>query len=117
MAAPTAREGWLPLESAKRPLYAGVDVGGTNIKAGLVDDLGRTLAFHTEPTRADQGPEDAAARMGRAVHTLAGLAGVAIDDIARVGLGTPGPQDLVAGTILRTASRSATAWPCTPAAR
>ncbi|NBX30914.1 ROK family protein, partial [bacterium] len=82
-AAPTARAGWLPLASARRPLYAGVDLGGTNIKAGLVDDLGRTLAFHTEPTRADQGPEDAAARMGRAVHTLAGLAGVAIDDVAR----------------------------------
>ena len=84
-----------------RPLYAGVDLGGTNIKAGLVDDRGRTLAFHTEPTHVDRGPEDAAARMGRAVHTLAGLAGIAIDDVARVGLGTPGPQDLAAGTILR----------------
>ena len=100
-AAPAARAGWLPLARAEWPLYAGIDLGGTNIKAGLVDDRGRTLAFHTEPTRVDQGPEDAAARMGRAVHTLAGLAGVAIDDVARVGLGTPGPHDLAAGVILR----------------
>ena len=99
--AATDRARWLPLADAVRPLYAGVDLGGTNIKAALVDDRGRMLAFHTEPTHADRGPEDAAARMGRAVHTLAGVAGVAIDDVARVGLGTPGPQDLAAGVILR----------------
>ena len=72
----TDRARWLPLADAVRPLYAGVDLGGTNIKAALVDDLGRMLAFHTEPTHADRGPEDAAARMGRAVHMLAGVAGI-----------------------------------------
>lgn len=97
----TDRARWLPLADAVRPLYAGVDLGGTNIKAALVDDLGRMLAFHTEPTHADRGPEDAAARMGRAVHMLAGVAGITIDDVARVGLGTPGPQDLASGVILR----------------
>lgn len=97
----TDRTGWLPLSSAVRPFYAGIDLGGTNIKAGLVDGVGRTLAFHTEPTHVARGPEDAAARMGRAVHALAALAGIALDDVARVGLGTPGPQDLSAGIILR----------------
>ena len=95
------RGGWLPAAEATRPLYAGIDLGGTNIKAGLVDDLGRTLAFHTEPTRADRGPEDAASRMGRAVHTLAGLAGIDTSEIARVGLGSPGPLDIPAGRIVR----------------
>lgn len=91
----------LPIAAATRPLYAGVDLGGTNIKAALVDDAGRTVAFHTEPTHAARGPEDAAARMGRAVHTLASLAGIATADIARVGLGSPGPLDLPKGTIVR----------------
>ena len=91
----------LPLTEASLPLYAGVDLGGTNIKAALVDDLGRLVAFHTEPTHASRGPEDAAARMGRAVHTLASLAGIATPDIARVGLGSPGPLDLGKGTIVR----------------
>ena len=91
----------LPLSRAQQPLYAGVDLGGTNIKAGLIDDLGRTVAFHTEPTQAARGPEDAAARMGRAVHTLCGQAGIGIDDVARVGLGTPGPQDISSGVILK----------------
>lgn len=91
----------LPLSQARLPLYAGVDLGGTNIKAALVDDGGRIVAFHTEPTHADRGPEDTAARMGRMVHALAHLVGIATSDIAGVGLGTPGPQNLETGVILR----------------
>ena len=92
---------FLPLAEASRPLYAGVDLGGTNIKAALVDDLGRLLAFHTEQTHPDRGAEDAAARMGEAVHVLARQAGVPTAGIAAVGLGSPGPLDLQAGTIVR----------------
>jgi glucokinase len=90
-----------PLAAATPPWYAGIDLGGTNIKAALVDDGGRLVAFHTEPTHADRGPEDAAARMGLAVHTLARQAGLASADIAGIGLGTPGPHDLSRGLILR----------------
>jgi glucokinase len=91
----------LSLAEAQRPLYAGVDLGGTNIKAALVDDLGRVVAFHTEQTHADRGPEDAAARMGAAVHVLARQTGIATADVAAVGVGSPGPLDLAAGTIVR----------------
>lgn len=90
----------LPLGEATWPLYAGIDLGGTNIKAALVDDLGRIVAFHTEPTHAERGPEDTAGRMGGAVHALARQAGIASADVARVGLGTPGPQDIPAGILL-----------------
>jgi glucokinase len=91
----------LPLAEARRPLYAGVDLGGTNIKAALVDDEGRLIVFHTEKTHVDRGPEDAAARMGQSVHALAHQAGIATADITAVGLGSPGPLDLPAGTIVR----------------
>ncbi len=91
----------LPLSEACRPLYAGVDLGGTNIKAALVDDSGQMVAFHTEQTHVERGPEDAAARMGEAVHRVARLAGIATADIAGVGLGSPGPLDIPAGTIVR----------------
>jgi glucokinase len=89
------------LAEAALPLYAGVDLGGTNIKSALVDDRGRLVAFRTEPTHAGRGPEDAAARMGRSVHALAADAGIAPGDVARVGLGSPGPLDIPAGTIVR----------------
>ncbi|MFM7205185.1 MAG: ROK family protein [Planctomycetaceae bacterium] len=91
----------LPLAEATLPLYAGVDLGGTNIKAALVDDRGRVVAFHTEPTHVSRGPEDGALRMGRAVHALAAAAGIATHDIARVGLGSPGPLDIPRGLIIR----------------
>ena len=92
----------VPLAAATPPFYAGVDLGGTNIKAALVDDAGRLLAFHTEPTHAARGPEDTAARMGAAVHTLARQVGLVSTDIARVGLGTPGPHDLPRGLIVQS---------------
>lgn len=95
------RVDWIPASKATAPLFAGVDLGGTNIKVGLVDDEGRTLAFHTEPTRVANGPDDVCRRMGAAVLTVARMAGVEPTAIARVGLGTPGPQDLRAGTIIR----------------
>ena len=66
----------LPVIEAQRPLYVGLDLGGTNIKAALVDNGGRLVAFHTEPTQAERGPEDAAARMGEAVGVLAHQAGI-----------------------------------------
>lgn len=96
----TAGRTLLPLADAKPPLYAGVDLGGTNIKAALVDDLGRMLAYHTEPTHAARGPEDAAARMGAAVRVVAAAAGSEPTEVAHVGLGSPGPLDLVAGAII-----------------
>jgi glucokinase len=86
---------------ARLPLYAGLDLGGTNIKAALVDDSGRLVAFHTEKTHAERGPEDAAGRLGGAVAILAAAAGAAAAEIAAVGLGSPGPLDLAAGTIVR----------------
>jgi glucokinase len=95
------RSSLLPLSAVTLPLYAGVDLGGTNIKAALVDDAGRLVAFHTEPTHASRGPEDAAARMGRAVHTLAAAVDIATADIAAVGLGSPGPLDIPVGAIVR----------------
>jgi len=96
----TAQRSLVAAADARQPLFAGLDLGGTNIKAALVDSAGAMLAFHTEPTAVGRGPEDAALRMGRAVGILAAQAGVSTETIARVGLGTPGPQDLPAGLIL-----------------
>ena len=95
------RSDLLPLARATPPLYAGVDLGGTNIKSALVDDRGRLVAFRSESTLATRGPEDAAERMGRGVHALAADAGIAVADVARVGVGSPGPLDIPAGTIVR----------------
>jgi glucokinase len=85
----------------KKPFFVGIDVGGTNIKLGLVDDTGQTLAYHTMPTAQEKGPEDACERMGAAVRRMIGEAGVSPGDVARAGLATPGPMDIPKGMLLR----------------
>ena len=83
------------------PLFVGIDLGGTNIKAALVDDSGQLVAFHTEPTNVTHGPDDAAVRMGQSVGLLADCVGRDRSEISAVGLGTPGPQNLSTGVLLK----------------
>ena len=93
------RSTWLSAAKATRPLFVGLDLGGTNMKAGIVDDAGRTVAYHSEPSHVDRGPDDVARRLGGMVATLCESAGLTSSDIAAVGLGTPGPQNLQTGVL------------------
>ncbi len=91
----------VPLNDAKRPLFLGVDVGGTNIKIGLVDDAGSTLAFGSIETAEERGPQDAVDRIAREASRLTASLGLALSDVVAVGLGTPGTMDIPAGMILQ----------------
>lgn len=82
------------------PIYAGVDIGGTNIKIGLVDDDAQTVAYESIPTEAARGPKDAASRVNESLNQLAAGAGLTMADLAAVGLASPGPMDLKTGTLL-----------------
>ena len=82
------------------PLFVGVDVGGTNIKIGVVDDNGDRLAYTKFPTQADQPPEGSIERIESVVQELLDGAGLKKEDVAAVGLGTPGPMDIARGMIL-----------------
>jgi glucokinase len=90
----------LTAASARRPLFVGVDVGGTNIKIGIVDDFGRPVAYRSISTEEDRGPADAAGRIGAAVRKLAAESSLEEGAIARVGLATPGPMDIPNGMLL-----------------
>jgi glucokinase len=86
--------------NAKPPFFAGVDLGGTNIKVGLVDDLGRPMSWISIPTDPHTGPEDAARRMGQAVVDAIKQCGCEQSRVARAGLGSPGTMDIPAGKLL-----------------
>ena len=90
---------WTSASEASSPFFIGLDLGGTNIKAGMVDDAGRTIAYQSEPSHVDRGPEDVARRLGAMVDSLCNLAGIKGGAIAGVGLGTPGPQNLQTGVL------------------
>ena len=83
----------------------GIDIGGTNVVVGTVSRDGSLLhGLHKEPTRPEEGPDCAVAR-------LVGLAHQSIEDtraedseavILGVGIGSPGPLDRVTGRVLMT---------------
>ncbi len=98
--------------NARSPFFVGIDVGGTNIKIGLVDDLGRTLAYLAVPTEQEKGAEDAARRMGEGTRQVIRQAGVARSDVVYAGLATPGPMDIPNGMLLDPGNLQA--WHNTP---
>lgn len=84
----------------RAPFYLGIDLGGTNIKSGVVDDSGRVLASMSRPTEVDEGPEAGIDHLAEAGQNALKEAGLAWDAIAGVGLGSPGTMDLEAGLLL-----------------
>lgn len=80
-------------------LAIGIDVGGTNIKGGIVDANGAIVHRHEIPTRADRGP---AAVMDDLAKLVAHLRGGR--EVVGVGLATPGPLDLRRGCIVHAAN-------------
>jgi glucokinase len=91
---------FISLAEAVRPLFAGFDVGGTNIKIGVVDDQGRSLAYTSVITDEEHGPGDAAKRMADGLSKLISKHGIDKCEIVRAGLATPGPMDIPAGMLL-----------------
>jgi glucokinase len=87
-------------EEAIGPFFIGVDVGGTSIKIGVVDDLGRTLAYTSFPTEGEKDTADAIRRITSVVQHLLSSSRLASSEVAAVGLGTPGPMDIKRGYIL-----------------
>ncbi|MFN0016915.1 MAG: ROK family protein [Pirellulaceae bacterium] len=96
----TPQEAIISPQEAQRPLFLGVDVGGTNIKLGVVDDEGRVVAKTQIPTEEQAGPPDAVKRARQAVDELLGELGFTMKDLAAIGLATPGTMDIPAGLIV-----------------
>ena len=90
----------IPVSAATFPLFVGVDVGGTNIKVGIVDDQGRTIGRTSIRSESHDGPDAAMARVGEALDGLLRELGVSSDQVAAVGLGSPGMMDIPRGLLL-----------------
>jgi glucokinase len=82
------------------PLYVGLDVGGTSMKAGVVDDQGTPLSGVSLPTEAHLGQEHGLRRMCETIRAAMKAASVGIDEIAAIGVATPGLMDIPAGVII-----------------
>lgn len=80
--------------------YVGIDLGGTNLKLGLVSASGHMVERLSSPTEAARGPDHVLGRMAEAVRDICKLAGIPLTDVAAVGVGAPGPLDTKAGKVV-----------------
>lgn len=88
------------VDDATAPFFAGVDVGGTTIKIGLVDSVGHTLAFEEIPTNEPAGPKAAMTAVVAAIDKIAHSIKIDRTELKGIGLGTPGPQDIPNGILI-----------------
>lgn len=74
-------------------VVAGVDLGGTAINYTFVDGRGRWLidGLCEHPARAKEGPDVCLRQIADGLDIAATRAGIRLDDVAAVGLDTPGP--------------------------
>jgi glucokinase len=84
----------------KKPFYLGIDLGGTNIKAGVVDDSGKPVSQVSLLTEADKGPMLGLSNLEKAGRWAVNESGLEWSEIASVGLGSPGPMDLRTGCLI-----------------
>lgn len=91
---------FVPVAEASPPFFVGVDVGGTNIKIGVVDDLGQPLGWKSIATEVERGPQAALARVRAALDNVLEQAELKRASVVRVGLGTPGTMDIARGILL-----------------
>jgi glucokinase len=83
-----------------RPLAIGVDLGGTNARAAVVDPAsGEIVSAHKEPLR-DRSPARVVEVVSRAVHQAAGAAAIPVAAAGGVGVGVAGQCLGATGVVL-----------------
>lgn len=71
--------------------FVGVDIGGTNVEMGILNELGEILIKKSIKTDSKKGAEDTFGRIWTAINSLITELGITKDDIKSIGMGIPGP--------------------------
>lgn len=71
--------------------FVGVDIGGTNVEMGILNELGEILIKKSIKTDSKKGAEDTFGRIWTAISSLIAELGITKDDIKSIGMGIPGP--------------------------
>jgi glucokinase len=82
-------------------IYGGIDLGGTKIQAAIVDEESdhKVLGAKRDQTPLKGGPKAIAARMAGVLGEAAEEAGIAVKELAGVGVGSPGLVNDDKGTV------------------
>ncbi len=80
--------------------YIGIDLGGTNIAVGLVDEDKNIIRKESIPTNAGRSAEEIICDMARLSKKIVSDAELNLKDIKWVGIGCPGSVDRENGVVL-----------------
>ena len=81
-------------------LYLGIDLGGTKIAAGVVDDDGRVLSKAETPTLAERPYQEIVKDMAACCDRALSQAGKSVYDVGGIGIGIPGVADNKTGRVI-----------------
>ena len=84
----------------KKKYYVGIDLGGTFIKGGIVNELGDIVYSDKVPTEADQGGDRVAMNIAMLTETLIKQMKISKKDVVGIGMGVPGMIDSKAGNVI-----------------
>ena len=82
-----------------RPIL-GIDLGGTKIGTGLVDQDGTVLCSDYQPTLGHEGPQAVIQRIFAGAERVLDQAGLAQHGVSSIGIGAPGPLDIPHGLLV-----------------
>jgi glucokinase len=82
-------------------LFIGVDLGGTNVRSGLVDEEGNVLFRDRRKALARESAEAPVKQIVDSMTEVVRQGGVSFCDIAGIGIGSPGPLSAKKGMILK----------------
>ena len=85
-------------------IYAGIDLGGTTIKAALVTENGEILCKKSIPTGAERNNREIIEDMASLVKELVEDQGYTFEDIHSVGIGCPGAINPADGIVYFSAN-------------
>jgi len=80
----------------KKPGFIGIDLGGTNVRVGLINDDGEILHSITKPIRAQDGPTKGIQKIVSIIDAILEYTEV---EPRAIGFGATGPVDHQKGTI------------------
>ncbi len=80
-------------------MLIGIDLGGTTMKAGLVDFDGNILRQSVRPTKAGRGYNEIINDIAGQIEELSALGGVKTGGIHSIGVGVPGVVDSKTGRV------------------
>ena len=81
-------------------MYIGIDLGGTNIAAGVVSEDGRIIIQKSVPTLSGRPTDEIVADMASLVKQLLNETELKTGDIKAVGIGCPGTIDFTTGEVV-----------------